>query len=353
MSWYNNYAPYVTVAERRIKGQKQLKKLEKQGLEVEPLGELTHRQKIAASFWGRSWCQHLESFSDYENRLPRGRTYVRNGSVLHLAITPGTVSALVQGSELYHQTIRILPLATEKWERIKSKCQGKIGSLIELLQGKISDEIMAIVTDPDDGLFPSPKEIKLICSCPDSAHMCKHVAAVLYGVGARLDTQPELLFKLREVDHNDLIAAAEAPASLTGKGRGGRRRLDAEAVGSVFGIDLDGEIPPAPTASKALQTAPESLPAKSKVEPPARKPAAIKTRKVKPAAKPKALPFRPTGALIRKLRSHLDLTARELGDELRVPAKLIAKWETQRGHLVMDEAPKRLLQKIYLSNLSV
>ncbi|MEI6654853.1 MAG: SWIM zinc finger family protein [Verrucomicrobiota bacterium] len=250
------YKPYVSVAQRKVQGHKKIQALVKKGRVIEPLGELLHRSKIATSFWGHAWCKHLESFSDYENRLPRGRTYVRNGSVLHLAIAPGTVSALVQGSELYEETIHITPLPAHKWKSIQARCQGKIGSLIELLQGKISDEIMAIVTDPNEGLFPKPKEIKLNCSCPDWATMCKHVAAVLYGVGARLDFQPELLFKLRGVDHNDLISAATA-STLGGSTQpsGRRRTLDAANLGDVFGIDLEGAATTPPKAKAKLTKA--------------------------------------------------------------------------------------------------
>jgi uncharacterized Zn finger protein len=269
------YKPYVSVAQRKVQGHKKVQALVKKGRVIEPLGELSHRTKIAASFWGHAWCKHLESFSDYENRLPRGRTYVRNGSVLHLAIAPGCVSALVQGSELYEETIHITPLPAQKWQAIQARCQGKIGSLIELLQGKISDEIMAIVTDPNDGLFPKPKEIKLNCSCPDWATMCKHVAAVLYGVGARLDTQPELLFKLRGVDHNDLISAAAATATTfggSGRPSGRRRTLDPAKLGDVFGIDLEG----APAAT---------TPPKTKAKPVAKKAVAKKPVAKKAVAK--------------------------------------------------------------------
>lgn len=244
MSWDDEYRPYVSAAQRKAEATKKIKALKAKGEIIEPLGELTHKLKIAASFWGRAWCRHLESFSDYESRLPRGRTYVRNGSVLHLAIEPGLINALVMGSELYELSIRIDPLSPQKWKAMQSGCQGKIGSLIELLQGKISDEIMTVVTDPDDGLFPKPKEIHFNCSCPDYADLCKHVAAVLYGVGAKLDTQPELLFKLRGVDHNQLIAAAAPATAIGAPSKSHRRILDPAALGDVFGVELETETPP-------------------------------------------------------------------------------------------------------------
>ena len=164
-----------------------MERLRKKGADVQPV-RLTGR-KIASTFWGEAWCEHLESFSDYENRLPRGRTYVRNGSVCHLAIQKGKIEAKVSGSSLYTVKIDIRTLPPAKWKSLKARCAGQVGSLLELLQGKLSDRVMTIVTDRDEGLFPSPKEIQLSCSCPDWATMCKHVAAVLYGVGARLDEQ--------------------------------------------------------------------------------------------------------------------------------------------------------------------
>lgn len=321
------YQPYVSVAQRKARGQKKIKALEKKGHVIEPLGELPHRSKIAGSFWGHAWCKHLESFSDYENRLPRGRTYVRNGSVLHLGIAPGTVSALVQGSELYEETIHITPLSAPKWTAIKARCQGKIGSLIELLQGRISDEIMAIVTDPNDGLFPKPKEIKLNCSCPDWATMCKHVAAVLYGVGARLDSQPELLFKLRGVDHNELISAAAAASTLGGATQpsGRRRTLDPAKLGDVFGIELEGE--PAPTT-----------PPKAKAKP--SQPATHKPVTQKPAA------FKASAASVRKLRKTLGLSRADFAAKLGVSAQSVTNWEGKTGPLKLQAASLSKLKSL-------
>jgi hypothetical protein len=160
-------------------------------------------RKIATTFWGDAWCSNLEAYSDFANRLPRGRTYVRNGSVIDLQIERGRVRALVSGTSLYEVAIGMQPLPRPRWTRIKTQCAGQITSLVELLRGSLSDSVMEIVTRKGEGLFPSPREISLSCSCPDWATMCKHVAATLYGVGARLDRAPELLFTLRCVDPGD------------------------------------------------------------------------------------------------------------------------------------------------------
>ncbi len=249
MSWDWSYRPYVSVAERRAKAAKHAQKLAKQGTKLAPVS--IDGRTIARTFWGQAWCRHLESFSDYANRLPRGRTYVRNGSVLDLQIAPGKITTMVMGSMLYHGTITVAPLKANRWKAIKAECAGKIDSLVELLQGRLSDAVMRVITDREKGLFPQPAEIKLGCSCPDWADLCKHLAAVLYGVGARLDTQPELLFVLRGVDHLELIgAAAEAPALA--QGANGAGALDAAQLSDVFGIEI---APLEPTAAPARTVA--------------------------------------------------------------------------------------------------
>jgi uncharacterized Zn finger protein len=232
---YNGWAPYVPVAARRAKAQKQLEKMKKKGLTVQPV-QLTGR-KIAASFWGKGWCDHMESFSDYANRLPRGRTYVRNGSVCHLDIKPGRIDAIVSGSSLYNVAISITPLQEKKWHAVKQSCSGRIGSLIDLLRGKLDRGVMEVVSDRKEGLFPLPGEMKFTCDCPDWAGMCKHVAAVLYGVGARLDHAPEMLFTLRGVNHEDLVDISAAVTDVAKAGTS-RRRIAASGIADVFGIDL-------------------------------------------------------------------------------------------------------------------
>jgi uncharacterized Zn finger protein len=235
MSYYYGFKPYVSVAQRRANAVREMAKLAKKGRVIAPI-KLAGK-KIATTFWGKAWCDNLESYSDFSNRLPRGRTYVRNGSVVDLQIEAGRVKAVVSGSELYDVEIGINPLKGEAWSGLKRQCGGKIGSLVELLQGRLSQGVMELVTNAHGGLFPKPAEIKMECSCPDGAYMCKHVAAVLYGVGAMLDQKPELLFSLRKVDHLELIAAATAPTIATTDAS--RHTIAADDLADVFGIEME------------------------------------------------------------------------------------------------------------------
>ncbi len=195
---------------------------------------------ITSTFWGKAWCTNLESYSDFANRLPRGRTYVRNGSVVHLTIDKGRIEAVVSGSELYEVRIDIAALSKPAWKALKEQSAGKIGTLVELLQGKLSKAVMALVTDRDRGLFPKPKEITMRCSCPDYAGMCKHVAAVMYGIGNRLDSSPELLFVLRDVDHKELIEQAIPTAPI--KATSNAPTIAADDLGAIFDIEI-GDAP--------------------------------------------------------------------------------------------------------------
>src|ERR1700676_3419332 len=105
---YDGWHAYVPGAEKRRKVESQLAKLKKQGQSVAPVR--IEGRTITKSFWGKSWCVNLERYSDFENRLPRGRTYVRNGSVIDLQIAKGEISAMVAGSELYQIKIAIAPV---------------------------------------------------------------------------------------------------------------------------------------------------------------------------------------------------------------------------------------------------
>lgn len=234
------WPPYVTVAARRRGAATMAVRMEREGRTLSPVE--VRARKIATTFWGDAWCRNLEAYSDFANRLPRGRTYVRGGSVIDLQIERGRVRALVSGTTLYEVAIGMQPLPRRRWTAIKTQCAGQISSLVELLRGSLSQSVMEIVTRKGEGLFPSPREISLSCSCPDWATMCKHVAATLYGVGARLDRAPELLFTVRCVDPVEMVdAVVDRPRAASGPRRSAV--LASDDLSAIFGVDIDvGEI---------------------------------------------------------------------------------------------------------------
>jgi len=348
---------YVPVAARRAQAKKKMEGLRKQGKDVQPVE--IDGQKIAHSFWGKGWCKHLESFSDYSNRLPRGRTYARNGSVCHLEIQPGRIEALVFGSSLYTVSIEIKKLKPAAWKAIKGKCAGGIGSMLELLQGKLSNEVMAVVSDRDAGLFPKPGEIKLSCSCPDWATMCKHVAAVLYGAGNRFDTRPELLFLLRDVAADELITADLALPG--GNGAGLVDALSTDQLGGIFGIEIDDGDPapaPSPAPAKGASTRTQSRKAAKQPKKAARKKPASRATPARPthvakaATKPKAdtprAPrIRPSSASVARLRKKLGLSVAEFASALGVTAATVYRWEAANGPLDLQQRPLQALAELH------
>ena len=239
---------YVPVAERRRKAKLAMERLRKKGHAVSPVQ--IEGRAIANTFWGKAWCDNLERYRDYEHRIERGRTYVRNGSVVDLQIVPCEVTATVSGTRLYNVKIKISDVPTRQWASICADCAGGIDSVVELLQGRLAKGVMERICRQGDGLFPTPAEIRFSCTCPDHASMCKHVAAVLYGVGARLDVQPELLFHLRAVDERDLIAQIDSVIPLATTTSSSGKLLDTDDLTTLFGLELAAsDITPQPATS--------------------------------------------------------------------------------------------------------
>ena len=321
MGFYGyGWPAYVSAASRLQSAQKAAAKAKKVGKHYSPIEP--YRGAVAQTVWGKAWCDNLEAFSDYANRLPRGARYVRNGSVIDLQIAPGKVSAQVMGSNLYTVEVDIKPVAAPKWKAICKDCAGSIDSLVDLLQGKLSGAVMKRISTPVTGLFPAPSEISFDCSCPDWAGMCKHIAAVMYGVGKRLDRQPELLFGLRGVDAKNLVTQAGAGLSGMVKGKKSAKVLDDAALADVFGLEMDeGAAAPLSSARRAkakkegvTKLAVKKGAAKAAVAKPgvpkklaARKPAVSKSAASKPAVR---------GAAAKKVSAK---------QPLRKPVKLPAK----------------------------
>ena len=256
--YWSPFPEYVPVAERRARAQRAAKKLAAKGRAMHPV--VIEGRTIARSFWGKAWCDNVENYRDFAYRLERGRSYVRSGAVIDLVIEPGAVKALVQGSmrRPYEASIRIDPLPPARWEAIKRKALGKVSSLLDLAAGCVPEELLRAFCDPRDGLFPARGEISFSCSCPDSARLCKHLAAVFYGIGARLDEDPTLFFTLRGIDPGELLSATGAVDALTAAA-GDAPEIDASALGDVFGVDFDDPAaaapPPPEVASPPSQVA--------------------------------------------------------------------------------------------------
>ncbi len=244
MRYYNYFPPYVSVAKKKAKAARQIAQLRKKGIDISPI-EIQGRA-IAKNWWGKSWCDNLERYADYSNRIPRGRSYVRNGMVLDLQIGKGLITALVAGTSVkpYEIKIKIAALPAEAWAAILEKAGGQIESVEKLLEGKFPEAFKKLFFQETAGLFPTPSQITLDCSCPDWANMCKHVTAALLGVGARLDEQPELFFTLRKLDLTELTARVikkQAGKLLKKSDTKSKRSLEMDAGGleELFGVSLE------------------------------------------------------------------------------------------------------------------
>lgn len=335
------WGEYVPVHVRKQNALKEVEKLRKKGKKIEPV--VIAGNKIAVEFWGKKWCDHFESFADYSNRLPRGRTYVKNGSVCHLSIQKGQVEAIVMGSSLYKVSIQIPALAKDKWEKVKKKCNGFVGSILELLQGKLSKHVMEVVSDSKEGLFPQPKEISYDCSCPDWAGMCKHVAAVFYGISSRLDKMPELLFLLRGVDPQELVSSqlnldSQSKANL----------LESDNLAELFGINMDNaESDMQPTkqepkmASKTLSIEEEST----------KKESTAKTTKTRAKKHTVQLDLdKLTGKDLKEFRFLKKMSVADLAKALEVTTASVYRWENSTEVLKLQARPKNALMKLIKIN---
>ena len=315
------WQPYVPVATRLENARREMEKLRRAGRTIRPV-EAMEGRVIARSFWGQRWCAHLESFSDFANRLPRGRRYVRNGFVCHLEVKTGRIEAMVAGTEIYEVTIEVGKLPGATWDSVRQRCSGQIGSLLELLEGRLSQSVMGVVADRETGLFPKPGEIRLRCSCPDWARMCKHVAAALYGVGARLDDEPEALFRLRGVDSAELITADLA---LPGEAGGGGDTLAEDELAGIFGVELDTGAGPVPAAIRRPLAA-----------------AAPAAEPRTPAPDPDAF----TGSRVAGLRRRCGLSVAGFAARLGVSPATVTRWEQTTGTLRIQARPQVALRAL-------
>jgi uncharacterized Zn finger protein len=236
---YGGFPKYISAAEKKEKANKSIAKFKKKNPDIEPV--IIEGRTLAKSWWGKAWNLNLESYADYENRINRGKSYVRNNMVLDLKITKGKVTAKVQGTRAKPYDVEILidALNNEKWKQVTALCNNRIDSLEQLIEGKFPKELDVLFKEKKYGIFPSPKEIRFDCSCPDWASMCKHVAAALYGIGARLDSNPMLFFELRDIDSKELVRKSveqKLDSMLKNAGKKSKREIAEKDVSDIFGL---------------------------------------------------------------------------------------------------------------------
>ena len=233
---YYDYS-YTTMDDLKRLAKKSTERLTKKGLILEPVHLVGN--KIAKNWWGISWIDNLEKYSDYINRLPRGKKYLKSDCILDLKIKKGRIDAIVQGSSSkpYEVCVHIKVLNKEKIEDIVQLCENKIESIENLINGKFPDTLKEVFIGKN-GLFPSPNEIEFDCSCPDYASLCKHVASVLYAIGAKFDTDPRLFFELRGIDVNQFIKKAvdNSIEKLLVEKKKSERVIAEEDMDRLFGI---------------------------------------------------------------------------------------------------------------------
>lgn len=242
MAWYRTRFPAsMTVGQRKAKALRTSEKLGRK----QSLDPVVIEGPLAVTWWGKAWNRNLEAYADYSNRLPRGRSYARHGSVVDLRIDAGSISALVQGSgpRPYEVKISIAAMDAKVRALLVEACAGKLDSAEALLGGFFPEDMSRLLTAEKTGLFPRPGSIRFSCSCPDSASLCKHVAAALYGVGSRLDRNPAHFFRLRKIELDDLVSQAvkeETRKLLQGNGAGESTLMNEgdKELASLFGIDL-------------------------------------------------------------------------------------------------------------------
>ncbi|MFP4049188.1 MAG: hypothetical protein ACLFT8_04500 [Desulfovermiculus sp.] len=226
---------FLPVSERKARAEKRLDSLRAEGISILP--ERVTSRDMVHTVWGLGWFRHMKSLPKIGKHLARGQIYARNGSIRHLEIRPGRIRGLVLGTDLYEVVIPVLPLSGNAWQEIKDLCIGRIGSVQEIFQGNVPAEVMTRLFDEQKGICPGPKEFSLRCECAETAPVCKHAAAVLYGAGSRMDQNPELLFKLRGVQVDDLVSSWTK--KLRERFEEKRNILDFEQAKDIFDLDWD------------------------------------------------------------------------------------------------------------------
>lgn len=239
MAYYNRFPAYQTIDELKTKNIKKKKTYLKKHPDASPI---VLEGKLGKTWWGKSWNQNLERYADYENRLGRGKKYIKAEAILDFHIEEGRIYGEIAGSgrKIYNVDISIDTIDEQDWKQIQKVCGRRIDSLEQLLAGQFPNELKDIFFVKDHGLFPSSSQIHIYCDCPDYARLCKHAAAFLYATSIALDNNPTLFFELRGISMDAFInkALGENLDDLIEKSKQKSNRiLEDEDLEALFHLD--------------------------------------------------------------------------------------------------------------------
>lgn len=320
----DNWPRFISASERRAMAEERLEALRSQGTVIQPVR--IQGQNGFQSVWGRAWYRHISSLRDIGKRLPHGQIYARNGSIRHLEVLSGKVQALVMGTKIYDLVLRVLPVRGSVWQDIKNVSSGRVDSVEDILQGQLPAEVMDQMLDPDKGLFPVPKELSWSCTCQEKGPVCKHVAAVLYGVGARFDQNPDDLFRWRGVRPQDLILSRLNIQKAQSEYK--EHILSQEQAGDIFGLEWDNAVVvPEPPVQSPETGEPKVGRSESKQE--------------------QKIPLNPpTGESVLSLRERAGLSVQEFAQRIGVSLASVYRWEKTSGELYLRSRPLKALRQL-------
>ena len=222
----DDFQPRLKAADLKKLAAMRLAELQAEGQELHPV--VNSSRKLATHFWGSAWMKQLALCESGGMCLAPGRTLLRHGCVLDMRISRGCITALVSADELYEVELHLTPLEGEQLESLTLSCGNHINSLLSLLEGKVDTSVLEQLCHPENGILPTPQDWKMHCTCPDWAEPCPHAAAAIYAAGCLIDADPKLLFTLRSIEPDALLAPTAQSIEI-----------DTNKLASMFGIDID------------------------------------------------------------------------------------------------------------------
>lgn len=165
--------------------------------------------RFARSWWGQAWIKALEDTALALEPLKRGRKLAHAGRVGTITVSPGRLSATVDGSPdgLFHTSVTLARLSDADWERFLDRVAARASHLAALLDKDMPQDLVSAAEDAGVELLPGIGDLEPECDCPGWELPCEHAAALCYQVSWLLDADPFVLLLLRGRGESELLDA--------------------------------------------------------------------------------------------------------------------------------------------------